>query len=404
MEIDDQAISMVKLDTLAGVVQQYFRIDDYILGSPRQNFVIQYHGHFISESSQAYDKIAASVQTLGLVPLFRIENDRQTIYIVDGLPEPKPSNVNINLILFVITVFTVMLTGALYGLEEPLPAGILETFIFLVERGWPFAVSLLAILGAHEFGHYLVGRYHKEHVTLPYFIPFPLSPFGTMGAFINMKRPPKNRRALLDIGIAGPFSGLVIAIPVLILGLSLSTVDILPATIPEGISLQVEGNSILYLLAKFLVFGRLLPAPADLSGIPLIHFWLGYFFTGHPAPLGSMDVLLHPVAWAGWAGILITGLNLLPAGQLDGGHMLYVLFGKKTASRILPFVLAGLVLLGFAWSGWWLWAVLIFFLGRSHAEPMDQVTPLERWRKVLAVLALVLFFLTFTPVPLSLLY
>ncbi len=404
MEIVDQGISPEKFDTLERVVQEFFRIDDYILGSPRQNFVIQYHGQFISESSQAYDKIAANVQTFGLVPLFRIENGRQTIYIVQGLPDPKPSNVNINIILFVITVFTVMLAGALYGLDEPLPAGILETITFLIERGWPFAVSLLAILGTHEFGHYLVGRYHKEHVTLPYFIPFPLSPFGTMGAFINMKRPPKNRRILLDIGIAGPLSGLVVAIPVLILGLSLSTVDILPVTIPEGISLQVEGNSILYLVAKYLVFGRLLPAPADVSGLTLIPYWLGYFFTGRPAPLGSVDVLLHPVAWAGWAGILVTGLNLLPAGQLDGGHMLYVLFGKKTAARILPIVLVGLVLLGFAWSGWWLWAVLIFFLGRSHAEPMDQVTPLESWRKILAALALVLFFLTFTPVPLSLLY
>jgi len=404
LEIDDQIISMEKFDTLERVVQKYFRIDDYILGSPRQNFLIQYHGHFNSESSQAYDKIAAEVHIFGWVPLFRIENGRQTIYIVQGLPDPRPSNVKINLILFVITVCTVMLTGALYGLDEPLPAGILETITFLIERGWPFAVSLLAILGAHEFGHYLLGRYHKEHVTLPYFIPFPLSPFGTMGAFINMKRPPKNRRVLLDIGIAGPVSGLVIAIPVLILGLSLSTVDILPVTIPEGISFQVEGNSILYLVAKYLVFGRLLPAPLDLSGIPLISFWLGYFFTGHPAPLGSVDVLLHPVAWAGWAGILVTGLNLLPAGQLDGGHMLYVLFGKKTAARILPIVLVGLVLLGFSWSGWWLWAVLIFFLGRSHAEPMDQVTPLESWRKILAALALVLFFLTFTPVPLSVLY
>ena len=303
----------------------------------------------------------------------------------------SPLMLNINLILFIITVFTVMLTGALYGLEESLPDGILETIKFLIERGWPFAVSLLAILGAHEFGHYLVGRYHKEHVTLPYFIPFPLSPFGTMGAFINMKRPPKNKRALLDIGIAGPLSGLVVAIPVLILGLSLSTVDVLPAALPEGISYQMEGNSILYLAAKYLVFGRLLPAPPDLSGIPLVQFWVGYFFTGRPAPLGSVDVLLNPVAWAGWAGILITGLNLLPAGQLDGGHMLYVLFGKKTAARILPFVLGVLVLLGFSWSGWWLWAVLIFFLGRSHAEPMDQITPLENWRKILAVLALVIF-------------
>jgi membrane-associated protease RseP (regulator of RpoE activity) len=117
--------------------------------------------------------------------------------------------------------------------------------------------------------------------------------------------------------------------------------------------------------------------------------------------LGGMDVMLHPVAWAGWAGLLITSLNLIPAGQLDGGHMLYVLFGAKKARKVVPFILMGLVILGLAWYGWWLWAALIFFLGRSYAEPMDQITPLDRQRKALAVLALIIFILVFIPVPLT---
>jgi membrane-associated protease RseP (regulator of RpoE activity) len=110
--------------------------------------------------------------------------------------------------------------------------------------------------------------------------------------------------------------------------------------------------------------------------------------------------MLHPMAWAGWAGLLVTSLNLLPAGQLDGGHIFYVLFGSRGSKRILPIVLLALIGLGFVWNGWWLWAVLIFFLGRTHAEPMDQITDLDQKRKWLGVFTLVIFFLVFTPVPL----
>ncbi|MDZ4158970.1 MAG: site-2 protease family protein, partial [Anaerolineaceae bacterium] len=277
-----------------------------------------------------------------------------------------------------------------------------QAVVVFIQRGFPFAASIIAILGAQEFGHYLAGRFHGLHVTLPYFIPMPFSPFGTMGAFINMKGAPKNRRALLDVGIAGPLAGLVVTIPVLLLGLSLSTVEPLPLAPAAGTALQLEGNSLLYLLSKLVVFGRILPEPPSYGGVAPLLYWARYFFTGAPSPLGGIDVLLHPVAWAGWAGILVTGLNLIPAGQLDGGHMLYVLFGRKTSQRILPFILAGLALLGWiAWRGWWLWAVLIYFLGRTHAEPLDQITALDGRRKALAVVALLVFVLTFTPVPLK---
>jgi len=237
------------------------------------------------------------------------------------------------------------------------------------------------------------------HVTLPYFIPMPFSAFGTMGAFINMKEPAKNRRHLLDIGIAGPLAGLVVAIPVLFIGLSLSEITrLVPA--PDQM-IQLEGNSIIYLIAKFLTFGQLLPAPASYNGTAPIIYWIIYFFTGQPLPIGGLDVNLHPVAWAGWAGLLVTAMNLIPAGQLDGGHVLYVLLGREKARKVLPFILGGLVLLGLAWSGWWLWAGIIFLLGRTYAEPMDQITPLDDRRKWLAVLALVVFILTFIPVPLG---
>jgi membrane-associated protease RseP (regulator of RpoE activity) len=304
------------------------------------------------------------------------------------------------MIMFLLTLVSVFFAGVLNaGVDLPSdPLQILQT---IIRDGWPFAVALLAILLTHEFGHYLMSRHHGVHATLPYFVPF-LPPFGTMGAVIVMKEAPKNRRQLLDIGLAGPLAGLMVAIPVLLIGLYLSKLDPLPAQLPRGMGISLEGNSLLYLLLKFAVFGQLLPSPASYGSTPVWLYWLRFFFTGRPAPLGGMDVMLHPVAFAGWAGLLVTALNLIPAGQLDGGHVIYVLFGKKNAARLLPFLLGTLIVLGFFWSGWWLWAALIFFLGRAYDDPLDQITPLDSGRRALAVIAVIIFFLVFTPVPLSL--
>ena len=184
--------------------------------------------------------------------------------------------------------------------------------------------------------------------------------------------------------------------------MKLSTVSAIPAQLPPGTGLQIEGNSLLYLLAKFVVFGRLLPAPESYGGVSALQYWVTYFFTGHPLPLGGVDVMLSPVAWAAWAGLLVTALNLIPAGQLDGGHLIYVLLGKR-ASALLPFILVFLVVLGFFWPGWWLWASLIFIfavLGPPHAEPLDQITPLNPGRRALAWLGIIVFILVFIPVPL----
>jgi membrane-associated protease RseP (regulator of RpoE activity) len=256
---------------------------------------------------------------------------------------------------------------------------------------------MLGILTAHEFGHYFAAKFHKTRVTLPYFIPFPLSPFGTMGAFIRMQEPPKNKKVLLDIGLAGPLAGLVIAIPVLVIGLSLSPVESLPINLPDGF--LFEGNSILYLALKYIIHGSMLPEPASYQGLSAVIYWIKYFFTGLPLPAGGMDVLIHPVAWAGWAGLLITSLNLLPAGQLDGGHLIFSLFGDKYR-WIRPLVLAALLILGFMWSGWWLWAFLILLLGNRRAEPLDEITDLDPGRKTIARIGLAIFFLIFMPVPL----
>ncbi len=397
--------SGMTLERAEAAVRKILAIDDITPGDERANYLVRYRGRLFSEdSAAAYDQLSEAVKPLGLTPVFRMDENRHSVLLLNRVASPSPSNPRVNLIFFILTLISVWFTGGMMSVTQ-LSSNWLENLQQFVVKGWPFTVSMLGILGAHEFGHYLAGRYHKVQVTLPYFIPlpFPFSPFGTMGAFINMKEVPRNRRILLDIGIAGPLAGLVVAIPVLLIGLSMSPLTQLPAAAAaNGVAqTQLEGNSILYLLAKYTVFGQLLPSPASFQGMSPILYWLRYFFTGQPLPYGGMDVSLNPVAWAGWGGILITALNLIPAGQLDGGHMIYTLLGRKGVRRLLPFILAALLVLGFVWTGWWLWAALIFLLGRVYAEPLDTITPLDTRRKWMAILALVIFVLVFTPVPLA---
>jgi len=385
------------IDNLSTQVARIMHIEAVTLGEPKKGFIARYRGMLLSsDSASAYDELTSLLNPYRVTPIFRVENNQHVVILIPGIPNPNPSKIWVNILLLFLTFFSVLFTGALFSYQGQLPTTPIEILKFIVS-GLPFTLSLLAILLAHEFGHYLAGRYHKANVTLPYFIPFPFSYFGTMGAFIQMKAPPKNSRIMLDIGIAGPLAGLIVAIPVLLLGLSLSAVETLPYRLQIG---QIfEGNSLLYLFLKYIVHGELLPHPLTYYGAEPVIYWVRYFFTGMPLPRGGLDVTLHPIAWAGWAGLLVTAINLIPAGQLDGGHLVYVLLGKR-ASQLIPVVLVGLLILGFVWYGWWIWAGLILFFGRFYAEPLDQITQLDRRRKLIAILGIIIFVLVFTPVPL----
>ena len=390
-------------DPITPLVTSYFEIEHIVPGGGRYPFVIRYSGRLIVDSETAHAGLSRDLKPHRLTPIFLEDDQQQVIQVVKSPRKPRPASPWINLLFFLLTLVSMLMAGAIYGYEGPQPEGLNELLGLLLGNlgaGIPFAASLLAILLAHEFGHYLAARYHKTAVTLPYFLPFPLSPFGTLGAFIQLKEPPRNKRVLFDIGIAGPLAGLVVAIPVLLIGLSLSEVNQLPVFLRAGEAYSLEGNSILYLVAKYLVHGLWLPDPVTFSGLSPFAYWLSFFFTGQPFPLGATDVLLHPIAWAGWAGLLVTALNLIPAGQLDGGHILYSLLGKY-ARFVLPLVLAGLAVLGFFWSGWWLWVFLILLMGGTHAQPLDQITRLDRRRMALAIFGLILFILVFTPIPLQ---
>ncbi len=390
-------MSTPEIEELTRYVSRIFRIEDVTSGDPQKGFLARYRGQLVDgDSAELYDRLADSLAPYNIIPLFKIEDGRHAIYLASKPMEPRNHKVSTNVILFLLTVFSVMLAGA--QPEGPMPQDIAGQMLALAKSiftGWPFALSLLGILLAHELGHYFMSRHHKTPATLPYFIPLPFSPLGTMGAAILMRGTPKNKRVLFDIGVAGPISGLIVAIPVLFLGLRLSTLGAIEPN-PNGF---LEGNSLLYLFAKFVTFGQLLPSPAEPQGIL---YWLRYFFTGRPVPFGGLDVFIHPVAFAGWAGILVTALNLLPAGTLDGGHVIYSVFGDK-AKKAFPFIIGLLIVLGIFWNGWWLWAILLFWLGRVNAEPLDQITTLDSTRLLIALAMLVVFVLVFMPVPFTLL-
>lgn len=398
MALSDVVIptSFPDTDVLTSIVSRIFRVDEMTLGDPKRGYFLRYKGQLLTDSAQAYDRLSAALAPHNITPLFRVEAGRPIVLLVQGTIHATLGKAWVNILLFILTVFSVLLAGATYaGVQTTSTTffGQLGDVIKNIWTGWPFALCLLAILSAHEFGHYFAGRAHGAAVTLPYFIPFPLTLLGTLGAFIQLKSLPKNKRALFDLAVAGPLAGLVVAIPVLFYGLATSRLG--PAVFNGPF---VEGNSLAYVIGKFMIFGKLLPTQVGSSGLSVLLHWIGYFFTGRPLPVGGTDVYLNQIAWAGWAGLLVTFLNLIPVGQFDGGHVIYSVFGRRV-NLMVPFVLVITILLGFLWSGWWLWAVLIFLLGRSHAEPLDQITKLDPPRIAIAVLMFFVFIMVLTPVP-----
>jgi membrane-associated protease RseP (regulator of RpoE activity) len=404
-------MSFPELEVLNNHVSRIFRVEDVTAGDPRQ-WIVRYRGHFLGEDTvAAYDQLAGAVTPYGITPLFRKEEgDKQVVYLVSTPAIPKtPARIVVNVILFILTVISIMLMGVDVP-PESLPADGSFPIMLLLKNiltGWPFALSMMGILFAHEMGHYIACRYYNVPATLPFFIPAPfLSPLGTFGAFIMMRGIPKNKRILFDVGVAGPIAGLVIAIPVLFLGLWLSPLGAIEP-LSGGSSAFLEGNSLFYLFAKYVTFGKLLPEPVSFGGLSPVVYWIRYFLTGQPIPFGGLDVQLHSVALAGWAGLLVTALNLVPVGTLDGGHVAYGLFGEK-AAKIFPIAIGILValiilpaLLTFSFGSfnlsWLLWVFILFSLGRVRTQPLDDITELDPPRRAIGFFMLLVFILLFTP-------
>lgn len=286
--------------------------------------------------------------------------------LVQETETPRP-RLLLHVLLFLATVATTVTAGALQQGVNPLLHP-LDLY-----RGIPFSFTLLLILGTHEMGHYLVSRRHHLIVTLPYFIPAPPIPFivGTFGAFIKIRSPIQDKRALLDVGCAGPLTGVAFSIPVILVGLRLSTVTLSP----QGSDGLVLGEPLLFQILSWLVFGQLSP---------------------------EQNIILHPMAFAGWIGLLVTALNLIPVGQLDGGHVAYALWPERhrliSWSCLILLVVSGLLF----WQGWLFWAVLLYFLGLRHPPPAYDWVPLDRRRRILGIITIIVFILTFTPAPFKL--
>ncbi|HAK88555.1 MAG: hypothetical protein A2077_03965 [Nitrospirae bacterium GWC2_46_6] len=271
----------------------------------------------------------------------------------------------LHILLFAVTFLTVLAAGALQKginiINEP--GRIIE--------GLPFAGTLMTILLCHELSHYIASKKHHTKATLPYFIPAP-SIIGTFGAFIKMKSPIVTRKALIDIGASGPIAGFVVSVTASIIGLSMSEVVSLAQT---GGALSL-GDSILFSFLSEVVMGV--------------------------AP-DNHDILLHPVAFAGWIGLFVTSLNLIPIGQLDGGHIAFAILGErhKYISIVLVAILGVLGI--FYWEGWALWAVLMLILGIKHPPVIYWEIPLDSNRRFTGLLSLIIFIITFIPSPFKLL-
>ncbi len=316
---------------------------------------VKLQGKLLKPPDIAYRQMRVAFEKLGYTPYLANlpgKPGQCELTVVAGVTPKLPSNPMTNLWLFLATVASVIFAGGMSDTD------------FRWADGLMFAGSLMGILVAHEAGHYIVGRIRGAPVSLPYFIPLPGISIGTMGAVIVQREPFEDRRRMIEIGIAGPLAGFMLAVPLYVAGLMLSKVEVAPTT--GGAFL---GYSLLTYFLELLVVGR-----------------------------NDLMVSLHPIASGAWIGLLITGINLIPAGQLDGGHAAAALLGGN-ARYISWAMIAALLGLAFLSQMWLLWALLLFLFGRSHPEPLNSVTPLEPQHYALGIVAVLVLILVFIPVP-----
>jgi membrane-associated protease RseP (regulator of RpoE activity) len=296
-------------------------------------------------------------------------------------PAPARDRVWLHTLLFLLTVVTTTLVGALHyfsfstGFSQDatdLGVDVLREPRFYLTGLW-YSATILAILGCHEMGHYVACRRYKVDATLPFFLPAPLPLTGTLGAFIRIRARIPSKKALFDIAVAGPFAGFVVAVPALFIGLALSSVE----RIPDDFVGMELGEPLLFRAAAWLVWGSL---PDGLS------------------------INMHPMGFAAWFGLLATALNLFPIGQLDGGHVAHAVLGRRSTYVTLAMV-ACAIALTFVSSSWLVWTILmvimLFAMGPQHPPTLDEYTPLDSTRVGFALVALAMLIVCFTPVPIE---
>ncbi|MBT7503795.1 MAG: site-2 protease family protein [Gemmatimonadales bacterium] len=369
-------------------------LEEYRLTSLPNDTLLE--GTLREDLSGASPEVQDAIREWPAAAHLHYEDGRTQVALVYHAKDERSRGPWIHLALFAATMVTTMAAGALMvGLDPfdtevlrlgalaiPYPSGLNLRALWV---GVPFAFPFLGVLLAHEMGHYVAARVHKVRATLPYFIPCPpyFSIIGTLGAFIKLKGPTIKRAVLFDVGAAGPLASFVVSLPLLGIGLMLSEVVPGRATGSTPFVIQFAGQSVWL-------------------GNGVITHVMGSIFA--PGVLGEAPILLHPLALVGWLGLFVTALNLLPLGQLDGGHILYAL-APKQQSRASKVFMVALLPLGFLWWGWWAWAALIAVLHRGRmnhppvVQPEKHIGLVRRWLGFALVL---IFFLTFVPVPLDL--
>lgn len=345
--------------------------------------VIVMAGRFLRSPALVFEHAQSRLAERGMIPLLRQEHGKDFV-----IAQPAPAAAGrrrlwINVVLLAATIVSVVGAGTIQSLPEAVwqsmnldgELAATRSLALAFAENWPlgipFAAALLGILGIHELGHYFVARHYKLDVSLPYFIPFPVNYLtGTLGAVIRIESPFQSRRALFDVGIAGPLAGLVIAVPVVALGLAQAELVSIDST-AGGMAFQE----------------------------PLLFQWMALLIVG-PRPPG-FDLQMNPMLMAGWWGFLVTALNLLPVSQLDGGHISYAMFGKYHSLVAWGmFGLAAVVALAKS-PGYLLMLGLVFFMGLNHPPALNDVSSIGTPRRILGMLTLLLFFLLATPQPLT---
>jgi len=332
-----------------------------------EGHAVAFGGRLLVQPATAVTELVGRFRPFGYTPFLQAGQGLTWVRALPFVDVVMPSKPRTNIVLFLLTVLSTIVAGsqAFFAFNPFVePRRLLE--------GVPFAFTLLAILGTHEFGHYFTARAYGASVSLPYFIPAPPPLlFGTLGAIIRMRSPARDRNSLFDIAAAGPLAGLVVALPALWIGLGWSKV----AAVPSGGSVSF-GDSLLLRFMTWLAFGPLPP--------------------GH-------DVFVHPVALAGWVGLFVTALNLIPVGQLDGGRIAYALFGARHRQISIATFLGLLALGAVTGAGnWFVWAfLLLFVMGFHHQPPLDDLSPLSPGRYAVGFLCLLLLILLIPPVPIA---
>jgi len=359
-----------ELDRLRQTVSTYFPVYDTRLGPQSVLFAVYVDR---AQLESKFEALRRELDGLGYIPILRRETGEEFVEVVRR-PRSGPRRPWINLVLLGATVATTVFAGAMLWLTY-VGQLVLGPVDFLYGAIY-FAAPLLSILGVHELAHYVVARRRHLDASLPYFIPIP-PPYilGTFGAFVSIRGPFPDRKTLFDVGVSGPLAGFAMSIPIALLGLSLSVHS--PVVPANYCGPSILGQS----------YGNLLVGPS------LLWTLLSAFFP-------SSIISLHPLALAGWVGILVTAINLLPAGQLDGGHVFRAVFGER--ARYVSYAAAAMLFgLGLFYLGWILFGFVVLLIGVRHPPPLNDTTRLDRKRHAVGIAAAVLLVSGFVLVPLS---